>query len=121
MSKIQCAFNDLSEVINDEHLPCAVYIDLNTASLETYDDDEAAMKKNALIRLPYREELYTENSASGDYILETGISIPHRMGARRYLGENKLSPDFDSFYGAALVIKLGEWFKENGFEIVFDA
>lgn len=120
MSTIKCTFNDLSEVINDEYSSCAVYIDLNKVSLETYDDDEA-VKRDALIRLPYREELYAENSALGDYIRETGISIPPKMGARQYLRQNGLFPDFYSFYNAEFVIRLGGWFKKRGFEIVFDA
>lgn len=120
MLQIKCAFSDFLEVINKEYSSCAVYIDLDKASLETYDDDEA-VEKGALIQLPYQGELYDENSALGDYIWETDISIPHRMSARQYLRQNGLFPDFYSFYDAESVTRLEEWFKKREFEIVFDA
>ncbi len=120
MFHVKCTFSDLSEVINNEYLPCAVYIDLKKASLETYDNDEAA-KKDALIRLPYQERLYAENSALHDYIQEMGISIPYGMSARQYLLQNESLFDFYDFYNAEVKLRLTEWFNERGFAIVFNA
>lgn len=120
MHYISCTFSDLLEAINEEYLPCTVYVDLEKASLKTYDIGETVGRRG-LIRLPYAEELYTENRALGDYIQETGISIPHRMSARRYLRQNGLFFDFYSFYNAEVKLRLKEWFEERKLQIVFNA
>lgn len=116
MDSIKCSFSDLSEVINDEYLPYTVYIDLEKSSLETYDIYDV-VESDVLIRLPYGEELYSKNSALGDYIRLTGMVPPAGISARRYFQQNGLFPDFYGFYNQELALRLGKWFKEKNLSL----